>query len=181
MHVNIRSLYNKMSEVKNLIQKQKPHILGISEANLKKSHHSTSSLKIPGYDLILPKSWEIHGKARVVIFIKKSLYYDHLPEIEHPDVQTIWLRAGFKNTKKVYFSHQYREHTNTLGNSLAAQRTTLGKKLAQLEDAVVHGDPSVPNEVHIAGDINLDSLNGRWLESDYALVSLGRMVEEWCT
>ena len=36
MHVNIRSLYNKMSEVKNLIQKQKPHILGISEANLKK-------------------------------------------------------------------------------------------------------------------------------------------------
>ena len=67
-----------------------------------------------------------------------------------------------------------------MGNSLAAQRTTLGKMLAQWEDAVVHGDPSVPNEVHIAGDINLDSLNGRWLESDYALVSLGRMVEECC-
>ena len=67
MHVNIRSLYNKMSEVKNLIARDKPHILGISEAELKKSHHNLNSLKIPGYDLILPKSWDSYGKARVVI------------------------------------------------------------------------------------------------------------------
>ena len=132
---------------------------------MKKSHHSLSSFKIPGYDRILPKSWDSYGKARVVIYIKKSLYYDHLPDLEHPDVQTIWLRAGFKNCKKIYFSHQYREHTNTLGGSIAAQRTTLGKMLAQWEDAIVHGNPSLPNEVHIAGDMNLDNLKGRWLEA----------------
>ena len=139
IHVNIRSLYNKISEVKNLVKQDKPHILAISEAELRKSHHNLSSLKVPGYDLILPKSWEAHGKARVVVYIKKSLGYEHLPELEHSDIQTVWIKAGFKNTKKIYFSHQYREHTSTLGGSMAAQRGALEKMLAQWEDAIVHG------------------------------------------
>ena len=40
MHVNIRSIYNKLSEVKNLIHKEKPHILGVLEADLKKKKQS---------------------------------------------------------------------------------------------------------------------------------------------
>ena len=182
MHLNIRSLYNKMAEVKHLVQQEKPHILGISESELRKSSHHLDSLKIPGYDMLLPKSWEIHGKARVVVYIKKSLQYDHLPELEQAEIQSIWLRAGFKNSKKIYYSHQYREHTNTLGNSMAAQRTALDKMLLQWEAAVVHGDGAqdTANEVHIAGDMNLDYLKGRWLESSYPLVTLGRMVSECC-
>ena len=180
MHVNIRSLYNKMGEVKNMIQKEKPHILGISEAELRKNHHSEKSLKVPGYELILPKSWEIYGKARVVLYIKKSLAYDHLPFLEHPDIQSIWIRAGFKNTRKIYYSHIYREHTNTLGNSMAAQRTALERMLAQWEDAIVHENPETPNEVHIAGDMNLDSLKNRWLQPDYSLYSLATMVMNCC-
>ena len=125
MHVNIRSLYNKMSEVKNLILREKPHILGISEAELRKSNHCVDSLKVPGYDLLLPKSWETYGKARLVVYVKKSLVYDHLDDLEHADVQTIWFKAGFKNTRQVYYSHVYREHTSTLGNSLAARRSAL--------------------------------------------------------
>ena len=162
------------------MKQEKPHILGISEAELRKNHHNLSSLKVPGYNLILPKSWETHGKARVVVFIKKSLDYELLPELEHSDIQSIWIKAGFKNTKKIYFSHQYREHTSTLGGSMAAQRGALEKMLGQWEDAVVHGNPDHPNEVHVAGDMNLDSLGGRWLEADYSLVTLGRMVRDCC-
>ena len=102
MHINIRSLYNKMGEVKNLVKQEKPHILGISEAELKSSHHSLSTLKLPGYDLLLPKSWSECGKARVVVYIKKSLEYDHIADLEGGDVQSVWIRAGFKNCKKVY-------------------------------------------------------------------------------
>ena len=181
MHINIRSLYNKMSEVKNLILREKPHILGISEAELKKTHHNVNSLKVPGYELLMPASWEVHGRARVVVYIKKSLQYEHLPVLQHPDVQTVWLRAGFKNTKKIYFSHQYREHTSTLGSSIASQRKALEKMLAQWEDAVAHDNPDQPNEVHIAGDMNLDSFNDRWLQSDYSLVTLARMVLDCCS
>ena len=56
MHVNIRSLYNKMSEIKKLINEERPHILGISECELKKSHHNLDKLKVPGFNLLLPKS-----------------------------------------------------------------------------------------------------------------------------
>ena len=181
IHVNIRSLYNKMAEVKNLIKQEKPHILGISETELRKSHHNIDCLKVPGYDLLLPKSWDMHEKARVVVYIKKSLEYDHIASLEYGDVQSIWLRAGFKNTKKIYYSHMYREHTSTLGSSMAAQRTTLDRMLLQWEEAVSHGTSGATNEVHIAGDMNLDSLGGRWLEPGYSLVTLGRMVEECCS
>ena len=169
-----------MSEVKKLIKEEKPHILGLSETELNKTHHSLAALKVPGYDLILPRSWDTNGKARVVIYMKNSLEYDHLPDLEDPCIQSIWVRAGFKNSKKVYFSHQYREHTNTLGSSIAAQRDSLDKMLTQWEAALVHSSPNTPNEVHIAGDMNLDSLGGRWLEADYSLVTLSRMVRDCC-
>ena len=114
------------------------------------------------------------------MYIKKSLVYEHLPVLEHPDIQSVWIRAGFKNTKKIYYSPQYREHTNTLGGSMAAQRSALEKMLGQWGEALVHGNPEQPNEVHVAGDMNLDCLNGRWLEPDYSLASLSRMVLECC-
>ena len=78
-----------MSEVKNLVLQEKPHILWISETELRKSYNNLNKLKFPGYELLLPKSWDIYGKARVVVYIKKTLYYDHLPELEHEDVQSI--------------------------------------------------------------------------------------------
>ena len=67
---------------------------------------------------------------------------------------------------------QYREHINTL----AAQKTTLDKQLLQWEKAVSHGNHNTPNDVHITGDMNIDNLKGRWLQFDYALVTLARKV-----
>ena len=170
-----------MSEIRNLIQKEKPHILGISEAELKKKNHDLKCLKLPGYDLLLPHSWEKDGKARVVVYVKKSLQYEQLSNLQDLEVQTVWLRAGFKNTRKIYFSHLYREHTSTLGSSIASQRKALEKILAQWDNAVVHDSPDKPNEVHIMGDMNLESLNNRWVQPDYPLASLARLVLQYCS
>ena len=63
---------------------------------------------------------------------------------------------------------------------MAAQRTALDIMLSQWEEAVCHGVSGTPNEVHVAGDFNLDSLSGRWLDPSYSLVTLGRMVDECC-
>ena len=41
---------------------------------------------------------------------------------------------------------------------MSAQREALDKMLGQWKEAVVHGNPDNPNEVHIAGDMNLDAL-----------------------
>ena len=121
IHVNIRSLFNKMSEVKNLIQKEKPHILGISEAELRKSHHCENSLKVPGYDLLFPKSWSLHGYVRVVLYVKSTLEYEQVLELEDDLVQSLWMKGGFKKSRKIFFCHAYREHTSSLGNTLINQ------------------------------------------------------------
>ena len=63
-------------------------------------------MKVPGYELLLPTSWDTLGKARVVVYVKKSLQFEQIPALQDPQVQSIWIRAGFKNMKKIYFSHQ---------------------------------------------------------------------------
>ena len=105
------------------------------------------------------------------------MVFEQIHDLENEDVQAIWIRGGFKNGKKIYFSHGYREHTPLSGVS---QQEALELFLNQWEAALVHSSPSEPNEVHVAGDMNLDSLEGRWLQSDYPLVNLSRIVDSCC-
>ena len=129
LHLNIRSIRNKMSDIKAIVKQKKPHIFGISECELWKfqNNFDESRLKVPGYDLLLPKSWsrDPHGYARVIMYVKSSLQYVQLHELEDNQVQSIWIEGGFKNSKKIIFCHTYREHTNSMGNSLKFQKNNL--------------------------------------------------------
>ena len=57
-HINIRSLQNKVCELKKIISEKKPHVLGCSECELRNSFQDSqlANLKIPGYTLLLPKA-----------------------------------------------------------------------------------------------------------------------------
>ena len=57
MHLNIRSLSNKVFELKNIVKEHRPHILGISECELRKTQgtYDESKLKILGYKIFFPK------------------------------------------------------------------------------------------------------------------------------
>ena len=44
----------------------------------------------------------------------------------------------------------------------------------------MHDNIDHTNEVHVMGDMNLDSLNNRWQESNYPLVTLSKMVIDCC-
>ena len=181
-HLNIRSLSNKVNEVKSLIKEHSPNILGLSECELRKinNQYDEAKLKIPGYKILFPKTWNTHGFARVIVYVKNSLEFEQVFDLEEEQVQSIWLKGGFKNGKRIFFCHGYREHTSSMGNTLNAQRSNLELFLYQWEAAVNFGNPSEPNEVHICCDMNLDSLNDRWLQSDYNLVSLSRLVQNCC-
>ena len=182
MHLNIRSLNNKVSEVKNLIKQHSPNILGLSECELKKvnNHYDETRLKIPGYRILFPKTWSMQGFARVIVYVKNNFEHEQLHDLEDHQVQSVWLRGGYKNGKKIYFCHGYREHTSSLGNSLSAQRSNLELFLNQWEAAIEHNNATEPNETHVCCDMNLDSLDGRWLRPDYNLVSLSRLVHNCC-
>ena len=130
--------------------------------------------------MILPNSWSKHGFARVVVYVKKTLEYQQLHDLQDDLVQSIWLKAGFKNSKKLYMCHGYREHTSTLGSSLGDQRNMLGKFLEQWEEALEHNSTTEANELHICCDMNLDALDDRWLQPTYHLVTLSRLVIAAC-
>lgn len=142
-------------------------IFGISECELNKDRVEEKSLKIPGYDILFPKSWSQHGYARVVVYVKKTFKYQQISELEDEYVQSVWLKGGQRNSKDIYFCHGYREHLSRQGS--AAQRDYLDTFLGQWEAAMLHGGKAEPNETHICGDINIDVYQGRWLQSDYPL------------
>ena len=114
VHVNIRSLKYKVQEVKKIILDKSPHIFGLSETELTKSGTDVNQLKVPGYDLLFPKSWESEGKARVIVYVKKTFKYEQISDLENEYIQSIWIRGSFKNCKNIYFCHAYREHMNQL-------------------------------------------------------------------
>ena len=178
VHVNIRSLKYKIQEVKNIVQNNSPHILGLSEAELKKSTTDISTLKIPGYDILFPKSWEVNGTARIILYVKKSLDYERVDNLENTSIQSIWIRGNFKHSKKMYFCHAYREHWDNF--SLPNQRNKLDLFLSQWEAALEYDNPVEPNEVRVSLDMNLDSYQGKWLQPTYKYVSLARIVQNYC-
>ena len=178
LHLNIRSLRNKIVEVKRLIKEHNPHIFGISEAELDKNRVCEKSLKIPGYDVLFPRSWSKSGYARVVVYVKKSFNYQQIHELEDDRVQSIWLKGGYKNSKNIFFCHAYREHLSE--ETSAVQHDYLNTFLGQWDSAVHFANSAELNETHICGDLNIDVYQGRWLQSDYPLVSLSRLIKSGC-
>ena len=180
MHFNIRSLKFKVNEIKNIIYLEKPTIFGLSECELKKETLDPKTLKIPGYTILYPKSWEAEGFARVLVYVKKSFSYEQLHDLEDSLVQSVWLRGSFKNSKPIYFCHAYREHVSALGATINNQKEYLKHFLHQWEAATEHNSAAEPNEVHISGDMNLDFLPMKWLQPSYRLHSLVKLVNNTC-
>ena len=50
----------------------------------------------------------------------------------------------------------------------------------QCEQALNHGSPDEQNELYILGDMNLDSYKDRWLQRDYSLYSLAKIIIQFC-
>ena len=179
-HFNIRYLRYKVGEIKNIISQEHPHILGLSEVELRRENFDSSTLKVPGYDILFPKSWEVHGFARVAIYVKKTFKYEQVKDLEDDLIQSIWIKAGLKNSKKIYFCHAYREHASLAGGSVNAQKNYLSRFLEQWEAAVEHNAPTEANEVHVCLDMNLDYRKETWLQPSYRLCSLTRLVQNTC-
>ena len=182
LHLNIRSLSNKVIEIKKIVAEQNPHILGLSECEMRKinGQFDEKKLKVPGYNLLFPKSWNSHGFARVLVYIKKTLQYQQVTDLEDELTQSIWVKGCLRNSKGILFCHFYREHTSSLGSSISQQKRNLEVFLFQWEKAAAHNNPSDNQEIHVSGDMNLDALNNKWLRPEYHLLSLSRLVQTAC-
>ena len=103
-------LENKKDEIETLIDKYKPHILGLSEANLH-SHHDLNNVQYPDYTLhTCPTINNPQLKvSRVVVYTHSSLVVKLRPDLMNNSISAIWLEVGLPRKSKILVCNVYRE------------------------------------------------------------------------
>ena len=103
-------LINKMPEIKNIISQHKPHIFGISEANLL-DVHDPGLAAVQDYHLhICPTISNPSLKtSRVVVYTHKDIVAKLRPDLMSDKYSSIWLEVGLPNHKRLLVSQSYRE------------------------------------------------------------------------
>ena len=71
-HWNKGFLFNRISEIEQMVDEYKPHILGISEANLQ-SNHNLNDVQLEDYSLYLADTLENPelNISRVAVYVHK--------------------------------------------------------------------------------------------------------------
>ena len=159
-------LQNKHHEIEALIAADRPHILGLSEANLKKET-DLSCVQHDEYTLHTAPTLQNHqlGISRMVVYTHSSLVVKRRHDLEHESISAIWLELGMPRQKKIIVGNVYREWqhmgqgpNNTTG-SIAAQLQRWIIFIDMWEKALGEG-----KEVLVLGDINIDFL--KWTQSN---------------
>ena len=159
---------NKINEVKHFLQSKKPHCLGVIESDLfghqsqtNRVKYTTAELKeilrVDGYNIEFPNSWENYGQARLICYVSEEIKYsrrilnenfDHLP--------TITLDIGLGKAAKTVAHFYYREWKNgvTGESNNSSQLNHMKQHIRQWREIANSGRNFVA-----LGDANLCSLS----------------------
>ena len=175
----------KMVEVKQFIQSKSLHLFCLVESDLHshisryiRRHPLTTEevhkiLGISGYKIFLPKSWQVHGQARVIVFAKEELNVKIRDiGIENGDLPTISCEISFGREKKTIVNFFYREFTSSVSglNDNHSQVERFSRQLKIWKQLF-----SGTKDVICMGDTNLCAL--KWLDEDYKYKELSEMVQ----
>ena len=103
LHWNKGSSYlqSKHHEVETIIGAHTPHVLGLSEANLK-AGHDLAQVQHPEYELHTCSTManpEL-SVSRIVVYTHSSLVVKRRHDLEDNRISAIWLEAGLPRQKK---------------------------------------------------------------------------------
>ena len=155
-------LANKHHEIED---SWKPHVFGLSEANLKRGHDQ-SLVQHQDYDLHICDTLNNPelGISRIVVYCHKSLVVKRRRDLEDNNISAIWLEIGLPRQKKILHCQAYREwqhlgQADNLSGKIAAQLQRWESFLSKCELALMEG-----KEVVVMMDANLDFL--KWDRDD---------------
>ena len=121
-------LKNKKDDIETIIEKYKPHVLGLSEANLRKDD-DISDVQLSDYNLHTCPTIHNpeHGVSRVVVYTHKSLIVKPRPDLMNPWISAVWLEVGLPRRHKFLVCNAYREwgypnQTDRSSHSINAQK-----------------------------------------------------------
>ena len=95
-------LHNKHQEIETIIDALKPHVLGLSEANLWKDHDISAS-QHPGNQLHTCDTVNNPqlNVSRVVVYTHNSVIVKRRTDLENNTISSIWLEVGLPNKRKI--------------------------------------------------------------------------------
>ena len=103
-------LHNKMTELELAVADHQPHLLGISEANLKQCH-DLADVQLDDYELFVSKTIDNDNLkvSRVVCYKHQSLVGSVRQDLMSDSFSSIWMEIGFPRQKKFLVCQLYRE------------------------------------------------------------------------
>ena len=114
----------KFTDVKLFIAKHQPHAFGIIESDIhsplsrsqRQCTFSTEEvldkLKIDGYNLELPETWQHFGQARILVYLRSDVLYKRWTQNNPVNLPTITFEVGIGKEKKTLLNYFYREWTS---------------------------------------------------------------------
>ena len=82
---------NKTTQIDQLLNTHKPHILSLCEANIVKMVNDTHNNKYYDYTIEHTKMADITNNSRNAILIKNNLVYTRRYDLENNNTSTIWI------------------------------------------------------------------------------------------
>lgn len=166
---------DKLVDIKLFIEEHKPHLLGIIETdlhgpnsrNLRKRSYEIDEiqdkLKIEGYKLEMPATWNAHDQTRLIVYISDEIKANRVDVLdEDNDLPSLTFEIGLGREKKTLVNFFYREWTNGVDgtNSLQSQQDRLSRQVLHWRSLAAKN-----RDLVILGDANLCAKS--WNDTDY--------------
>ena len=160
----------KIEDLKCYSQRTKPHIMSVIEVNLVRNENnvnddninglSTTQVKdrfqIPEYTLVLPESWYLYNKARIILYVHQELNFKVCKlDDDEKHLQSITLEVGFGRSSKHHVNFYYREWTSCISGQ--SDQHTQSENLKKLMNIWQRYTDTTKDFVSM-GDMNLCAL-----------------------
>ena len=142
-HLNVRSILNKMDDVRSLIRNKRFDIFTSSETWLNPSIKD-SELNIPGYTLV---SHDRTGKrgGGTAIYVRNSIPYKHRLDLPAENIESSWVEVNRLKCTKLFVGCVYRPPNACSDTFIDLLNDSLSKLPAG-------------SQIVLLGDFNSDSL-----------------------
>ena len=104
-HLNIRSIVNKMDELRMFCENHAPHVISINETWLDHTI-SDGEVHIEGYSLL--RRDKVRNKGGVLVYIDKSVEFVEMKELQDGDIESLWVKIKPHKSKAFLFCSFYR-------------------------------------------------------------------------
>lgn len=146
-HLNVRSMVNKMDDIRMLIKEKPFEIFTISETWLNTSI-ADSEIEIPGYTFARKDRGNGSRGGGTLVFVRDGIPYKHCEDLKTVSLETCWVEVTRPKCKKLIICCAYRPPTASIDSGIDELNSLL---------------PSLPPDAEfiLLGDFNINFLSSK--------------------